>query len=286
MGKPTLVGNPGNIFVSPAQILLGSEDLGFASGVSIKTKELTTAVKTDQLGKIDVNDFHMGFQITVEMMLDELIARRLKDAYTYGDLVGTFPNQKITWGQSVGGDYFSLAQQLTIKPTVDDVNFLNRNWTFWKAAPIGDSDIKYTPEKKAEIKVVMKIYPDLTQPDGLWFGYFGDAASGTIVHAAAGSPSYGGGNVGNGTMGSIVVNDNFTKTETWTATAITAGPAAKFNVVGSVTGSRGLATSGSAYFSNSITPSNSEIQFTISDGGTAWAPGDTISVTTTQKTFV
>ena len=284
--KPTLAGSPGNVFVSPAQILFDGADIGFASGVSIKTKELTTPVKTDQLGKIDINDFHVGVQITVEAMLDELLAKRLKSAYGYGSLIGTYPNQKIQWGQSVGGDYFSRAKQLIIRPTSDDVAFLNRNWTFWKAIPIGDADVKYTPENKAQIKTIFKIYPDLTQPDGLWFGYFGDAASGTLVHAAAGSPAYGGGNVGNGTMGSLVVNDLFTKTETWTATALTAGPTAKFSVVGSVTGARGVATSGSAFFSNTITPSNSEIQFTISDGGTAWAVGDVITVGTTQANYV
>lgn len=290
MAKPTLSGNPNSFLVTPAQVLVGPNlgsltDIGFVSGVSIKIKHETTEVKTDQLGKTIANHFYVGDSISVEMMLDELTALRLKEAYAFASLVGTFPAQKISWGGPVGGNFFSLAQYLVIRPTTDDTSFLGRNFTFFKAIPVGDSDIKYTPEKKTEIKVIFHCYPDVTQPNGLWFGYFGDAASGTLVPASAGSPTYGGGNVGNGIMHNFVLNNTFTKSETWTATALTVGPSAKFSVVGSITGARGIATSATTYFSNSITPANSEIQFTITDGGTAWAIGDTITVATTQANF-
>ena len=290
MSKPGLSGSPNSFFVSPAQVLVGPNlnslvDVGFVSGVSIKVKHETTEVKTDQLGKTVANHFYVGDTISVEIMMDELTAQRLATAYPFADLVGTYPNEKITWGQPVGGNFYSIAQMLVVRPTVDDTTNKLRNFTFYKAIPIGDSDIKYSPDGKTQIKATFHCYPDVTQPNGQWFGYFGDAAAGTLVPASAASPTYGGGNVGNGVMGSFALNDSFTKSETWTATCLKIGPAAIFAVVGSVTGARGNATSASTYFSNSAVPTNSEIEFLITDGGTAWAIGDTISVVTTAANY-
>ncbi len=282
--KPTLSGNPTSFLVTAAQVLFNNVDIGFVSGVGIKIKHETTEVKTDQAGKVVVNHFYVGDTITVEMMLDEITAKRLKSAYPFGSLIGTYPAQRIAWGQPVGGDFYSLAQQLIIRPTVDDVNFKNRNFTFYKAIPVGDSDVKYTPEKKTEIKTTFHCYPDFTKPTGEFFGYFGDILSGTFNGALAGAPSFTG--TGNGTLANIVVNNVFTQTETWTATCIHAtGASAIFAVSGSVTGARGNATSGTNFFSNTITPGNSEVQFLISEGTTPFVVGDSFSFTTTQANY-
>lgn len=94
------------------------------------------------------------------------------------------------------------------------------------------------------------------------------------------TPTYGGGNVGNGTISAIATMPFVTKSETWTLTCITLGGdgTAQFNVVGSVSGNIGVATSG-AEFSNPVTGG---IKFTIKAGGTNWAVSDTIVFVTSQ----
>lgn len=286
MAKPTLTGQPGNILVSAAVLILNGVDIGFASGIKIKGKEETTPVTTDQLGKTVINHFHVGDSWSVECHLDELTAAQLKKAFPQGKLMSSGGVSRISWGKPIGSDYFSLAQTLEVKPTADDVNYKGRNFKFYKAVPMGDSEIEEKPDGKAVIKVTFHCYPDLTQAAGEFYGFFGDPAAGAITPASAASAVAGGSNVGNGTISAIVVNDTFTKSETWTLTCIHAATnSGIFSVVGSVTGARGNATVGSTYTSNTITPGNSEIQLLINDGTTDFAIGDTFSIVTTAKLY-
>jgi len=290
MSQPTITGNTPDIIVTAGDVLVGDPgdqvDLGFVSKISINIKHLTTEVKTDQAGKMDVDDRHVGDMIDVEMELDELTAPRLKQAYPFGALIGSGSTYRIAWGRNIGSSFYAVAKQIVIRPTIDDVNYTARNFVFYKASPIGDSKISYTPEGKAVIKTKFKVYPDFQKPNNEYLGYFGDINSGTFVPASHGSVTPGGGNVGTGTLGTIVVNDTFTLTETWTATCIAAsGSTALFSVVGSETGARGVATTGATFHSNSITTADSEVSFLISQGGTNFAVGDTFSFDTTQANF-
>lgn len=287
MAKPIPSGIPSNLLVTSAALKYNGVDIGLVSGVKQIIKDLTTPVTTDQFGKTEVNDFYVGQQISVEVMLDEFTVQRMKTAYPKATFITNGSVSKISWGRQVGEDYLSTAFALEVIPTSDDTTFFGRYFKWWKAAPIGDSSIEYGPDKKIQIKTVFKIYPDVTQPTPLlWFGYMGDATAGTLVPSTTGSIVYGGSNVGDGTIGSFSTNDSFTKTETWTATCIVAAAnGGVFSVVGSVTGARGNATVGSPYHSNVITPANSEVNFTIADGATDWAVADTITFVSTAANY-
>lgn len=286
MAKPALSGSPQSILVTSAVVKHKGVNVGLVSGVKITVKHLTTAVQTDQTGKSTVNDFHVGDEMSVEMMFDEYTALKMKQAYPKAALISSGGADRITWGRAIGEDFYSEAGVLEILPTSDDENYAGRRFTFYKAAAIGDSSFEYGPDKKIQIKTVFKVYPDFTQVDGEYFGYFGDIAAGSIVHASAAAAVPGVGNVGNGTVGSILVADAYTKTETWTLTCIAAqANAGLFSVVGSVTGARGVATVGSSYVSNVVVPAQSEIGFLIADGATDFAVGDTFTIATTAKAY-
>lgn len=285
MGLPAPSGSPQNILVTSAAIKFNGTDIGLVSGVKVSVKHENTEVKTDQAGKSIVNHFYVGDTITVEVMFDEFTAAKMAKAYPYAKLVGSSP-QRITWGQQVGQDFYSKAAILEVQPTSDDTASSLRRFKFYKAVPIGDSTFEYGPDKKIQIKTVFHCYPDFSQTSGEWFGYFGDIASGTLTNATGGPAVAGGSNVGNGTVGTFVVNNTFTKTETWTATcihAVTNGGI--FSVSGSVTGQRGNATVGSTYVSNNINPGNSELSFLISDGATDFAVGDTFTIPTVAANY-
>ena len=81
-------------------------------------------------------------------------------------------------------------------------------------------------------------------------------------------------------MGSVVVYNGFTKTETITATCVTAvGAGGVFHVSGSISGARGLATVGVSF----VVP---EISFTIADGTPDFIIGDSFTVATVAANYV
>lgn len=90
------------------------------------------------------------------------------------------------------------------------------------------------------------------------------------VAVSLSTPSTGvaGSNTGNGTMGSVALQAGKLK-EIWTVTATSA---TNWTVVGSVSGAKAAATTGSAY-------NNGIISFTITAGGTPFAAADTFTVT-------
>jgi flagellar hook protein FlgE len=90
----------------------------------------------------------------------------------------------------------------------------------------------------------------------------------------AGTPTYGGTNVGNGTVSALAATSaTVAQTVTMTATSPTT-----FSVTGSVSGNLGTATVGVPFTSG-------QLDFTINAGSTAFATGDTISVPTTPLTL-
>lgn len=286
MAKPVISGNPQSILVTAAAVQFNGVDVGLVSKVKLTIKEEVTDVKTDQAGKSIVNDFYVGNQMMCEMEFDEFTAVKMAKAYGNATFITNGTSSRISWGKAIGDDYYSKAKTLLLLPTSDDATYTGRRFTFGKAAPVGEAAFSYGPDNKLITKAVFKIYPDFTQPDGMFFGYFGDLAAGTLTPASAASPTYGGGNVGNGVLGTVGLNNTFTKSETWTLTCIhPVTNSGIFSVVGSVTGARGNATVGSSYSSNSIIPSNSEVVFTIGDGAIDWAVGDTITFVTTAANF-
>lgn len=99
--------------------------------------------------------------------------------------------------------------------------------------------------------------------------------SGNLIGTAggAGTPAYGGSNVGNGTVSALgATGATVAQTVTLTATSAT-----QFSVVGSVSGALGTATVGTPFTSG-------QLDFTVNAGSTAFAVGDTISIPTTPVT--
>lgn len=286
MAKPAISGLPGSIFVSSAALLVNGVDVGLISNVKIDIKELTTEVMTDQLGKMPANDFYVGHVASGECTFDEFTAIKMKTAFPQAQLITSGGASKLSFGKQIGYDYRSLAKQFQIVPTSDDTSYSGRHFTFNLGIFIGEAAIEYGPSKKLVFKTKMKFYADTTQAAGQWIGYMGDAAAGTFVPASAGSAVAGGGNVGNGTVGLITVTDQYTKTESWTLSCIHASVnSGLFAVSGSLTGARGVATVGSSYHSNSLLPSNSEINFTINDGTTDFAVGDSFTIATVAANY-
>ena len=102
---------------------------------------------------------------------------------------------------------------------------------------------------------------------------------GTINIKPAGMiPVAAAGNVGNGTVTDVAIKPFSTVAENWTLTCTTGGAdgAAIFDVVGSVSGDIGDATSGTEF------TTGNKVKFTISAGSTNWAINDAFTFSTVQ----
>jgi flagellar hook protein FlgE len=100
--------------------------------------------------------------------------------------------------------------------------------------------------------------------------------NGTLIGdgGGIGTPTYGANNVGNGTVTALGATSTTTnETITLTATSPTT-----FSVVGSKSGNLGTATVGTPFSSGAI-------NFTVNQGSTAFATGDTITIPTTPLTL-
>jgi hypothetical protein len=274
MAQPAISGSPQEILVSAAALLVDGVNVGLVSGVKLTIKELTTDVMTDQAGKSIVNTFYVGNEMSGECEFDQFTAVKMGLAFPQADLIVSGPTSRLAFGKPIGADYYSIAKEFVFIPTSDDVNYFGRQFKWWKGVFVGEASIDYGPDKKLTFKSKMKFYPDFTKPAGQFFGYMGDPAAGTFTPASAAAAVAGGGNVGNGTVSGVSVNNTFTKTETWTlaciATAVNGG---LFTVTGS------------SFASNSAIPANSEIILTINDGATDFAIGDSFTIATTAANY-
>ncbi len=96
---------------------------------------------------------------------------------------------------------------------------------------------------------------------------------------AAETPAPGASNVGDGSCSAVATKAFKTKDETWTLTCTTPGAdgVAVFSVVGSVTGSKGNATSGTEFTTANGTGG---IKFTLRGGTVNWSSGDVFTFAT------
>jgi hypothetical protein len=99
-----------------------------------------------------------------------------------------------------------------------------------------------------------------------------DLADADVITLTATTPTFAG--TGNGTLGSIGVNQDTAVAETWT---ITATSATTFDVVGFVSGNQGSAATGTPY-------NNGIISFTLAVGGTPFVAGDAFTLVITSST--
>jgi hypothetical protein len=279
MGK-TYVGTPGNVKLTPCKVKFNGVNVGFTSGgVSVKAKEEFSDITVDQLAKTIIDKINVGKTFSIKVPLTELTVENIKVAFPMSQVVTEGAKKVVIFGTNVGDSLLAKAALLNLHPQNLDDTDLSGDWTAWLAAATGESEITYGPEKQIVIEVNFVLFPDLSKPANQHFCVYGDPSVG-VTDADAGTPVRTG--TGNGTMGSIVISNEFTKSETWTATCIkkvTGG--GLFSVSGSVTGSRGVATVGTAFKSNTLEPTKSEIGFTISAGATDFEEGDVFTVATT-----
>jgi len=184
---------------------------------------------------------------------------------------------------NIGDKLSTHAALLTLHPLSAAPGDMTTDLNFYKAVAMNASEVKYGPDKQTGLQVTMMVLPD-TSVSPSRFMLYGDPAQG-LINASAGSATPGMSNVGNGTITSIGVSNQYTKTETITVQCVGQTMGNNFYVSGSLSGAIGDFSVGAASGSLFHFVAN-QIQFTLTQGTVQFAYGDTFTIPTSGANYV
>ena len=277
-----------NMELTPMRVSFGTSgseiDLGGTlSNVVVSVKYNKASILADQSGKT-VRDRRVSAQmITVTTELAEIQNKdNWKVVFPHAKEIVSGGNKMMYFDASIGDSDLAHAASLVLHPLSKANNDLSGDYKFFKACSSAESEINYGPEGQAKLKIVWTILPD-DSVNAERFFIHGDPTIG-IVHASAAAAVAGGGNVGNGIVGSIAVVDGVTKTETITLTCVGASSGNNYDVVGSLSGPLGgfhvaAGSSSTASFNSPV------ISFVFTQGSTQSAYSDSYTIATTGANF-
>lgn len=269
---------PGNFELTPCRVTFGGVDLGGTDKVMVKIEEKLSPLLADQLGTTIIDQKVSGFNVTIETALDEVqLKANWKVVFPAHKLVTSGPNSSFYFDSQVGQSMAALGKELILHPLSKVDGDKSHDFLAYIATAIPSSQLDFSATEQQKLKVSFHVYPDFTtQPPR--FCLYGDPSVG-LVDATAGAAVAATGNTGNGTVGSIAVNNGSTKTETISLLCLTAGASAEFAVSGTTSGALGVAINGVAF-------NAAPISFLITAGGTNFAFNDSFTIATVAANYV
>lgn len=279
---------PANISLTPMQVKFNGVDLGgTADHVNLSIKYDLADIMVDQFGKTPLDKRVSGQHYSIKMTITEIKNKNnWKVAFPSAYQV-TSGTGLINFVDQIGDSLLSHAQTLLLHPLENATGDYTGDYNFYKAVCMNASEFQYGPEKQVGLKVEFLILPDTSVVPARFMTY-GDPSVG-IVNAAIAAASAAGGNTGNGTIGTELAYNGFTKTETLTVSAVGTGSSSA-NII-EVTGSNpsrvlfvGTLAHASASTLNVVTQGG-EATFTITQGSTAFALGDSFTIATTAANY-
>lgn len=266
--------------LTPCRVTFGGVDLGGTDKVSVKIEQKLSAIKADQEGDADIDQKVSGMKITVETALDEVkLKANWAVVFSANKLVTQNGHQSFYFDSQVGASMRAAAKLLNIHPLSMPDDDLSADINIYLATANPSSQLDFSSSEQQKLKVTFMAYPDFTTQPARWMIY-GDPGVG-IVDATGGPAVAATGNVGNGTVSNITVNNGDTETEIVSLLCLTPGASANFSVNGSMSGPLGIATNGLAF----VAPGN-QIGFTVNDGGTHFALNDSFTIPTVAANYV
>lgn len=283
MSQSNATVSPTNTVLTPMRVKFNGVDLGGTVDSVTFTKKLKMAdVKVDQFGDTAIDKRVAGYDLMVKFTIAEIKnIDNWKVAFPSSHEIVNGGTKSLYTDMNIGDSLLSSAHQLLLHPLSNTDADLSGDYLFYKAACIQASEVKYGPDKQAGLNVEFYIFPDTSVVPAKFYT-LGDPSNG-IVHALAGSATPGS-NTGNGTLDTITVSDQFTKTETITVTVVGTNSGNDVYVSGSVSGALGefhiAAGSGSTHIFTSP-----QINFTLHQGTVQYAYNDSFTIATTASNF-
>lgn len=162
---------PAKMDIGPCQVYWDGDDLGGTLGnVVIDFKYHKAKMLADQTGDALLDEAISGMEVTVttefaQVRDKEILARLFPSA----DLGGTTPDFFIDFKDKVALRQLTTAKQLQLHPIVEADASKNMDWMFWKAKPSEESTYTFSPSEQGKMKIVWKVYLDLSVTPGRIF---------------------------------------------------------------------------------------------------------------------
>lgn len=275
---------PTDIILSPCRLTFGGVDLGGTmGGVQIGVKLDLADIMVDQYGKTVIDKKVSGHAYHVKTELAE--AKNVDHwavAFPSSQEIINGPTKSMLFQMAIGDSLLSHAQELIVHPLENANADLSGDFTFDLAVCTEAVEIKFDASKQTGLAVDFVILPNTAVSPARFFVY-GDPTNG-VVHAIAAAAVPGGGNVGNGTIGTEVAYDAYTKTEVVTVRCVGATTGNDFFVSGSVSGALGEFHVAAASASTHSFVCN-EISFIFTQGSTQSAYNDSYTIATTASNY-
>lgn len=157
-----------NLDIGPCIVNYKDTDIGATLGnCTVKFKYEKVKLTADQVGGEFLDEAIKSMDVTVET---EFAQTRDKDLlgllFPSADLNGTTPNKHLDFNNKTALRQLSSAGPLRLHPIVEDSGSLNQEMYFYLAVPTEDSQYVYGPGEQAKLKIMWRIYTDLSSlPD-------------------------------------------------------------------------------------------------------------------------
>lgn len=275
---------PTDIILSPARLNFNGVDLGGTMGNVLVGVKLDLAdITVDQYGKTVIDKKVSGHHYHVKTELAE--AKNVdhwKVAFPSAKEIVNGGVKSMLFDMAIGDSLLSHAHPLIVHPLERADADKNGDFNIDLAVCLQAVEVKYDPSKQTGLAVEFGVLPNTGVSPARFFVY-GDPTNG-VVHASAAAAVAGGGNVGNGTIGTEVVFDAYTKTEVVTVLCVGASTGNDFYVSGSVSGAIGEFHVAAANGSMHTFVSN-QISFIFTQGTVQSAFNDSYTIATTASNF-
>lgn len=284
MSAPSV--NTLNVELSPMSVTFNGIALGGTEGgVKVGLKHEFADIMIDQLGKTPVDSVVTGQAYSVKLKLAETRNKDLwKVAFPQAKLINQAGVKSIYMDSQVGSHLLDSAAVLILHPISKADNDLSGDFKFFKAVAKSAVEIEYGHDKQAGMEVEFMIYPDSSVTPARFFVH-GDPSNGLVAATAAAAVA-GGSNVGNGTVSAITAGAKaVTETITLICVGVPGANKSNWDVSGSVSGALGPVQITSSSAGGSASFSSQKVNFTITDGTTDFAIGDTFTIAVTGANY-
>jgi len=165
-----------NFDIGPCRVTYNAQDLGGTlSNVVVNFKYEKAPLKADQYGSALLDEAISGIEVTVETEIAEVKDKAI--------LAKVFPTATYT---STGTKALDFEDQIALRMlsnsallVLHPLQYADANkaqdWNFYKAMPSEESSYSLSPSEQGKMKIVWKVYMDLTQTPARMFRY-GDEA--------------------------------------------------------------------------------------------------------------
>lgn len=151
--------------IGPCQVIWDTEDIGATLGnVTVNFKYMKAPLKADQTGETLLDEAVSGMEVTIETEFAQVRDKeQLALLFPNATIGGTTPDFYLDFNNQVAmRSLATLAKPLTLHPIVEADASKNFDWTFYKAMPSEESSYVFSPTEQGKMKIVWKVYLDLS----------------------------------------------------------------------------------------------------------------------------